>query len=395
MVCSSAGVEQRRWRCALAAAAAALVAVPGCSAASGGSWRMAWRSEIVFADRTSTTMTCRAAAAVAGAGSQLRAEFASPLGRDGFRILAAGVGRAAAPGVLAQQPGSLRRMTFGGRPDVLVPPGGQVLSDAVPLHVSPGEILTVTMTVGAGDAARKADVSEPFGCAAGQVPLDAAAADFGLRPNQAWLRTLLLRGPGSRSIVAVGDSLTEDAYLAPTASYVRWTDVLARRGVPILNAGVSGGELTGVGLFGSVTGLWRVRQALAEPGLTDLVLCLGTNDLAVGVPADRVLAAMRTAVAATRAAGVRAWVATIPPRFDIRWNAAYEQQRVAVNSRLRDGFARQIGAGLIDLDAALRDPVAVTLLLPIFDGGDHLHLTPAGERAFAQAVAEALGLPGG
>jgi lysophospholipase L1-like esterase len=46
----------------------------------------------------------------------------------------------------------------------------------------------------------------------------------------------------------------------------------------------------------------------------------------------------------------------------------------------------------IDLDAVVRDPLRAGVLNPVYDVGDHLHLSPAGEKVFASAVASALGL---
>ncbi len=42
--------------------------------------------------------------------------------------------------------------------------------------------------------------------------------------------------------------------------------------------------------------------------------------------------------------------------------------------------------GVIDLDAAVRDPANPTTLLPAYDTGDHLHLNPAGYEAMANAI---------
>jgi len=41
---------------------------------------------------------------------------------------------------------------------------------------------------------------------------------------------------------------------------------------------------------------------------------------------------------------------------------------------------------VIDFDKALRDPAQPERLLPTYDSGDHLHLSPAGYRAMAAAI---------
>jgi hypothetical protein len=205
---------------------------------------MGWRSEILFRDQTSVPATCRLAARVAATGSAVRAEFTSPIGHRGYRLLGATVARAVAPGSLAEAKDSRQRLTFSGSSQVQVPTGGRVLSDPVRLPVRAGDIITVTLTAGPGDVPRKAVPTEPYLCAAGVVPLTSPASAFTRTQNQAYLQTLLVDGPAQRSIVALGDSLTENSRFAPVASYVRWTDQLVRHGVDVVNAGVSGGELT-------------------------------------------------------------------------------------------------------------------------------------------------------
>ena len=353
---------------------------------------MGWRSETVFGDTNAAPVTCRLAARLAAVGSSVRAEFESPLGHRGYRLLAADLARATGPGSLAEVPGSRHPLTFSGASAVQVPPGGRVLSDPVRLSAHPGDLITVTFTAGAGDVSVKAAWTEPYSCAQGVVPLAAPASAFTLARSQAYLRTVLVEGPAQRSIVALGDSLTENSQSEPTSSYLRWTDELVAHGVDVVNAGVSGGELTQLGYYGAFTGMQRLRQVLVEPGITDVVLEVGTNDLADHVPAGTLLAAYREAAALVRSYGARMWITTIPPRGDIRWSGAYEVQRKRLNSLFRSGFLSQMDAHPIDLDAVVRDPLRAGVLNPVYDVGDHLHLSPAGEKVFASAVASALGL---
>jgi lysophospholipase L1-like esterase len=359
--------------------------------ASQTSWRMGWRSEIVFGDVNRAPVTCRLAARLAAAGSAIRAEFASPIGKRGYRLIAAGLARATRPGSLTEVAGSQHPLTFSGASAAQVAAGGRLLSDPVRMAVRPGDIITVTLTVGPGDVPLKFTPTEPYSCARGAVPLTSPASAFARPENQAYVRTVLVDGSAQRSIVAFGDSLTENSQFAPVASYLRWTDVLVARGIDAVNAGVSGGELTGLGIYGRFTGLQRLQQMLSEPGITDIVLCLGTNDLANAVPVTTLLQAYGDAATLVRRYGARIWITTIPPRADAQWSSAYEIERQRLNTKLRSGFLAEIGARLVDLDQALRDPLRPNRLEPVDDVGDHLHLSPAGERKFAATVAAALG----
>jgi lysophospholipase L1-like esterase len=68
-----------------------------------------------------------------------------------------------------------------------------------------------------------------------------------------------------------------------------------------------------------------------------------------------------------------------------------EAARTAVNAWIR---SQMLSDGIVDFDAAVRDPAHPTRLLPAYDGGDHLHFSPDGYRAMAAAVPlELLGVP--
>jgi lysophospholipase L1-like esterase len=91
-----------------------------------------------------------------------------------------------------------------------------------------------------------------------------------------------------------------------------------------------------------------------------------------------------------RQAGLKVIVCTLSP-----WNAfesapgvvAYtptlDSVRLQVNSYLRTSTEFD---GIIDFDAALRDPANPTKLRPEWDSGDHIHPNDAGNEAMAKAV---------
>jgi lysophospholipase L1-like esterase len=60
-----------------------------------------------------------------------------------------------------------------------------------------------------------------------------------------------------------------------------------------------------------------------------------------------------------------------------------EAKRQAVNSFIRTGGWYD---GVIDFDAATRDPNHPARFLPAYDSGDHLHPNDAGYQAMANAI---------
>ena len=65
----------------------------------------------------------------------------------------------------------------------------------------------------------------------------------------------------------------------------------------------------------------------------------------------------------------------------------HERARQTVNTWIRRSGDYD---AVIDLDAAVRDPANPTRLLPTYDSGDHLHLSPAGYQKMADTIDLAL-----
>jgi lysophospholipase L1-like esterase len=61
----------------------------------------------------------------------------------------------------------------------------------------------------------------------------------------------------------------------------------------------------------------------------------------------------------------------------------HENARQTVNTWIRTSGAFD---GVIDLDAAVRDPAMPTRLLATYDSGDALHLNPAGYQRMADSI---------
>jgi lysophospholipase L1-like esterase len=334
---------------------------------------------------------------VTSAGTAVRAEFSALANPHGFTILAASIARPAAPTSLTVSPGSSLPLTFAGRPGIDVPPGARVLSDPIPFATTDNSPVLVTVSAGAGDAFVKGIAVEPGGCSTGAaVPSAATAPASAFDPRLGsvrWLRSLLVEGSPQRSVAALGDSITEGPGPVRPGDYLRWTDVLAAAGTDVVNAGVTGNLLTGVGGFGSASGEDRSQALLAEPNLTDLVLCMGTNDLAFGRTSDQLLASAARIIASARGSGIRVWMCTIGPRAQVSWDAAQERERRAFNVAARGLWLSSRGGSVVDMDATLRSPTGSSRMRAAFDSGDHVHPNAAGARAMGLTALSALGLP--
>lgn len=218
--------------------------------------------------------------------------------------------------------------------------------------------------------------------------------------------------PNTKVIAAFGDSITDgfvSAYGIPVLPNlsdkvydrnVRYPDLLAQRisenkfqRASVINAGISGNRLLEPGLVWMVgpSGMSRVKTDLIDvPGVTDVILGLGTNDL--GIPplatADKLIAGYTELIAQLKAAGIRTYLATQPPssaQFLIAFHGAPAQiaERNKFNQWVRN---QKISTGIVDFAAAVADPSNTDRLDSKFDSGDQLHPNPVGYKAMADAI---------
>ena len=211
--------------------------------------------------------------------------------------------------------------------------------------------------------------------------------------------------PGIPVIVAFGDSLTEGGGAIARAWPAVLAERLARRvgasPVRVVNAGISGNRLLRDD-FGP-SGLRRFEgEALGEPGVRWIVVLEGINDLGFAgsvdpgagrVTAEDLIGGYRQLIARARAAGVKIYGGTLLP-FEGAGSGYFapdkERVRQAVNAWIRSSGEWD---GVVDFEAAVRDPGQPGRLRPELDDGDHLHLNQAGQTALGEAVD--LGLFGG
>jgi lysophospholipase L1-like esterase len=212
-------------------------------------------------------------------------------------------------------------------------------------------------------------------------------------------------GTGTSAIVALGDSIT-DGHGATTNGNDRWTDVLAARlqgapgmtGIAVLNEGIGGNRLLADGLGPNALARFD-RDVLAQNGVRYLIVLEGINDIGnltrttVATDAQheelvrRIIGAYRQITMRAHAHGIKVLGGTILPFMGSGFyhpGASNEQDRQAVNAWIR---APEHFDAVIDFDKVAADPAHPDRLRPDYDCGDHLHPSPAGYRAMADAVA--------
>ncbi|MEV7188730.1 GDSL-type esterase/lipase family protein [Kitasatospora sp. NPDC093102] len=195
----------------------------------------------------------------------------------------------------------------------------------------------------------------------------------------------------AKSIVVIGASVSGGYKASPDAS---WPSELAHRlqqdGRPdqVVNASIGATRLLTDNGPTMPSALTREdRDALAVPGAGTIVLTDVINDIQQTPhqydPAA-IIAGLRSFVAKAHAKDVKVIGTTIPPYGGFgRYETAGELCRRTVNDAIRQG---QLFDGVIDFDAALRDPTDPTRIRPDYDSGDHLHPNDAGHHAMARTI---------
>lgn len=375
---------------------------PADDPACGPTWVTAWQTspqpgpDVEAAGGRFGGRTLRMVVHPQTTGSEIRVRLSNRYGRAPLAVSAVS---AATTGTGAGvRGGAPRPVLFAGRPDVTIPAGAEIVSDPVPFVAQAGLPVSVSAYLPQEPdrvathpvALQTSWVSEP----GNHVDSSSGAA---FSPVTAWFVVTgldVLAPRAEHAVVLVGDSITDGVGSDPGEDD-RWSDALSRRlgaeggaaRMSVLNAGISGNQLLAdaFGVGDSPATRFRFDVAAAA-GVTDVVLHIGTNDIAEGRTADQLQAGLVRFADQARAAGLRVFLTTITPsRTGPRATAAAQATRTAVNSWvLAHGPAH--ADGVFDFAAAVADPARPDRLESSYDAGDGLHLSAAGYRALAGAV---------
>jgi lysophospholipase L1-like esterase len=376
---------------------------------SGMHWVGTWATAPAPAEGIALgNQTLRMNARVSIGGKTLRVRLSNAYGVRPLTVGSAHIGlRATGPGIA---PGSDRRLTFGGETAATIAAGAQLLSDPVELEVAPLADVAITFFL-------PGDIPASFGITgryARQTNYISPPGDFSAeavmpvgRITDDWffvggIDVLVPAQTGG--IVALGDSLT-DANISTHDAFCRWPDQLARRLVArdgramgVMNQGLGGNRI--LHDIRGDSGLRRFdRDVLAQPGVTHVIVVLGTNDLRnrwakpeEEVTAEQMIAGLKQMAMRAHARGIKIFGGTLMP-FENEtflvgaWTPAREAVRQAVNAWIRDGGAFD---AVVDFDRGVRDPEHPTRMLPIYDCGDHLHPSDAGYNRMGDIIDLAL-----
>ncbi len=362
-----------------------------------------------------SNQTIREVVRISAGGNRVRIRFTNEYGTKPLRIGAASIALADATG--AVEAGTARPVLFGGRAGALIPAGAPFVSDAIDLPVKPFASVSISIYL--------PEATGPCTChgVGLQTAYVSASGNFVDKPfvpvrtmqDRAFISRIDVesRGP-AKAIVVVGDSISDGVGSTPNADR-RWPDLLAERlarrdGLHewgVVNMGISGNRVLDDGAGQSALTRFD-RDALSVPGVAYVIVFEGVNDLGISyghmggpmaayferlMPASKATAqalieGYRQLIERAHEHGIKVLGATITPYG----GAAYyspegEAQREAINRWIRTGGAFD---GVLDFDAAMRDPAKPTQIAIPLQRGDHLHGSDQGYRVLAGSVNLAL-----
>ena len=334
-------------------------------------------------------------------GSTLRLQFANALGAQPTRLGAVRVALHAGGGRITAD--SEHSVTFNGASEVVLRPGALVVSDPVALDVPPLTEIAVSIWLPEASDTRsfhELGLNTTYVTRGNAVSAEQFAAPE-INRSYFWLTGMdVLAAPGSGSIVAFGDSIT-DGYSTTSDAHRAWPALLAARlqtdpalaRLGVINMGISGNRVLRH-LVGSSALARFDRDVLARSGVEWLLLMEGINDINFtalpGAPASeqasaqQIIDGLAQLVERAHAHGIKVLGGTLMPMGGL-WlhNPMTEAMRQEVNAWIRSSGKFD---AVVDFDAVTRDPADPERLHPDFDAGDFIHPNDAGNAAMADAI---------
>jgi len=358
---------------------------------------------------TLDNQTVRQIVRISVGGSQVRVMLSNEFGNRPMTIGAASVALAGDGG--AVDVAGVKKLTFGGRDSVVIPPGAPILSDPVDLPVKALASVAVSIflpqktavTSVHWDGVQTGLISGP-----GDMTGEARFSPVATTKSRLFLsRVMTTAAPESKAIVMFGDSIT-DGFCSTPDTNNRWPDHVAERlqaeGHPdtaVVNEAYSGDRVLTNGMGTNALSRFDM-SVLGHPHVSTVVMMMGINDIGWPGPsavtptdpeptAEDIVVGYKQLIDRAHIHGMRFVGVTLTPFIDTfkgtagagYYTPAKEKIRLAVNDWIRNDHAAD---GLIDFDKVLDDPANPGHIRPEFNCGDNLHPNDKGYQAMAKAV---------
>ena len=303
--------------------------------------------------------------------------------------------------------GKFLPVTFGGNGSVTIPAGENAVSDAVSCTVDADEKFDVSFYLGEATQMRsvvftRGPLSIGSYAIGDQTETETFPIDISRNTHYFYFlsNVSVHTEKKNRTVVCYGDSITAQD----------WPDYLTLRcreegydHTAIIRRATSGSRILreytcityqSYGLQGN----HRFPHEVPTDGADTVLIQQGINDIIHPVGTDvnpfrpmsdlptveELIEGMKYYISEARSYGYKVYVGTLLPIEGWRTYAPFrEEMRNAFNNWIR---TTDLIDGCVDFDKALCDPTNPAAFLPEFDSGDHLHPSPKGYKAMADAV---------
>jgi lysophospholipase L1-like esterase len=336
------------------------------------------------------------------AGKSVRVRFSNEFGTEPLRIDAAAI--ATSTGVSSIDSASAQDLTFGSSPSIVIPPGAEVLSDAVAMTTPASADLAISFYLPLqqiSDVSVHSSAQQDNFIVTGNHVHDASFAAPVITPSWYFLKGVDVEpvNQHAAAIVAFGDSITDGAASTENANH-RWSDYLSARlqsspataHLAVLDEGI-GGNCVLIHCVGQNALARFDRDVLAQAGVKYVIVLEGINDIGrlhqpnlpeYKLTAEDLEQGFAQLVARAHEHGIKVFGATITPYKGAGYFTENgEKIRQAVNHWI---LTSGVFDGTIDFDKATGDAANPLTFAPQFDSGDHLHPKDAGYGAMADSI---------
>ncbi len=375
---------------------------PGLAATSTTAQRGRGPAGAAFRVTTFSNQTVRMIVRTSIGGRRARVKLSNAFGSTPVLVGAAHLAKRGTGAAIV--PGTDRTLTFAGKASFTMMPGVVAVSDPVDIDLPAVGDLAVSLylpTETGPPTAHATALHTTYISTEGDFTGQSEFPLAGTTQQYYWVSSIEVDAPAdAAAIVTFGDSITDGARSTPDTNN-SWPALLAARlaadkataNIAVVNEGIGGNRLftDAVGLAG-VSALARLdRDVFSHPGVKWLMVLEGINDIgglasttATQVTQDDLIWVLQQVIDRAHAHGIKVIGCTLTPYE----GAGYAREngeaiRAGINQWIRTSGAFD---GVIDFEAATRDPNNPKRFRPDFDPGDHLHPNDAGYKAMADAI---------
>jgi len=302
---------------------------------------------------------------------------------------------------------ALLPVTFGGESGCAIAAGECIQSDEIPLRIARGQDVCVSLYLqDFTQLASGTDVTGPlsrFWFAEGDCTKDAKLSVMNRMKHDTvfFLEAVeVLTSKNARTLACYGDSITAQAW--PDFLMLRCLEE-ERENLCVVRRGIGGSRV--LRQYENLQhrsygprGFTRFERELS--GMDGVIILHGINDIIhpdginplrpwSDLPtAEELIDGLRWYVQKGHEMGLKVYLGTIVTI--VGWPSANEHKE-GIRQKVNEWIRTQTEAdGVVDFDAAIRNPEWPCLRAPEYDSGDHLHPSLAGAKVMAQSVPETI-----